>query len=199
MNDTLWAIVSSSATTSALLAFIAFFGKSKLAHWLSKDLEQIKSQYARELEAYKVSLIAETERIKAAQDIRKAAALMITDRKYTVLMELYDSIEGVPAQLFGIASLRTLDNMRPYIAEAQVAVQRISKAQKAARPFLTNALHIDIVYLTKELQQFLAYIIGSKQLPEPEEEQNALLYAMGSKESAVQSALTKLLNEMTTL
>ncbi|WP_218016551.1 hypothetical protein, partial [Curvibacter delicatus] len=48
----------------------------------------------RELETYKVSLIAETERAKAEQDVRKSIALKVADRRFNAYAALIDAHLG---------------------------------------------------------------------------------------------------------
>lgn len=97
-------VVASSTGSAALLAIAAYFGRSQISHWLSKDLERLKSQYARELEAYKVSLIAETEKIKATQEVKKQAALLHLQQKYAALMALQSATAGLVIDLAAKAS-----------------------------------------------------------------------------------------------
>jgi hypothetical protein len=91
-----WAlsIMGSSAVAAALVGIAAFLGRAQLSHWLAKDLETIKAQHQRDLEAYKVSLIAETERAKATQDIKKASALMVAEKEFAALNELHLASQG---------------------------------------------------------------------------------------------------------
>lgn len=51
------------------------------------------------MEAYKVSLIAEAERAKAQQDVRKSIALKIAERKFTSVAALLDAHTGFDTAL----------------------------------------------------------------------------------------------------
>jgi len=55
---------------------------------LARDQLKYSSELQREMEAYRVSLIAEGERIKAQQQIRTAVALRIAEKRYTALSDI---------------------------------------------------------------------------------------------------------------
>ena len=80
--DFFWTVAASSVGSTALLSAAAFFLKAQIGHWLNKDLEATKNVYQQQLEAYKVSLIAESERAKAVQSVKTAGALKLIDHKF---------------------------------------------------------------------------------------------------------------------
>ncbi|MDR6890387.1 MULTISPECIES: hypothetical protein [Variovorax] len=90
----LGSVLASSAGAAVLVGAIGYLGRAQIAHWLAKDLEAMKAGHQRELEAYKVSLIAETERAKAAQEIKKASALMAAEKEFNALNELHLASQG---------------------------------------------------------------------------------------------------------
>lgn len=82
---------------------VAFFLREKikqrLAHSVALELEKERAELAldqlkyssklqREMEAYRVSLIAEGERIRAQQQIRTSVALRIAEMRYTALSDI---------------------------------------------------------------------------------------------------------------
>lgn len=86
-----------------MAGLIAFFLREKIKQRLARsvalELEQERAQLARdqlkysselqrEMETYRVSLIAEGERIKAHQQIRTAVALRIAEKRYTALSDI---------------------------------------------------------------------------------------------------------------
>lgn len=104
--DWLWTVAASSAGTALLLAAAGFLARSQITHWLNRDLEAskaqyqrdleaAKAQYQRELEAYKVSLIAESERVKAAQDVKKASAVKILEKRFQALDTYHRAFNGL--------------------------------------------------------------------------------------------------------
>ncbi|MGJ7575724.1 hypothetical protein ACSFBX_34780 [Variovorax sp. RB2P76] len=92
-----WTVAASSAGTTAVLGAAAWLFKSQISHWLNKDLEAAKAQHQRDLEAYKVSLIAATERSKAAQELKKSAALRVIEVKFSTYIALYQATLGLYA------------------------------------------------------------------------------------------------------
>lgn len=81
---------------SALLGMAAFLGRSQIAHWLNKDIERIKVDFQKELEleksnhqkaleAFRVSLISESERSKANQAVQTAVALRFSEHQFEAI------------------------------------------------------------------------------------------------------------------
>ncbi|RYF02361.1 MAG: hypothetical protein EOO32_00115 [Comamonadaceae bacterium] len=192
----LLSVIASSAGTAALLSGAALLFRKQISHWLSKDLERLKNQYAKDLEAYRVSLIAETERIKAHQEVKKAGALLVIERKYKALMELHDSVEGVAADLFSTASMKGVAKTTRYADATQERLKRIANAHSAARPFLTDAESVALTSLKKSVVQCYGIILGRTSFPAEQAEQDAMLEEFGRKEFAVLSSTTAKINEM---
>jgi hypothetical protein len=106
-----------SKATPVVLTIAGLFGyyyreklKVILAKSLAVDVERLRHQFARELadhtttlqrelESYKVSLIAEAERAKAAQDVRKAIALRTAERKFAAIAALLDVHLGLDTDI----------------------------------------------------------------------------------------------------
>lgn len=66
--------------------------RAQLSHWLNTDLEEIKARHGRELEAYRTSLIAEVERVKATQAIKTAKALRIAEKEFAAIERLHRAL-----------------------------------------------------------------------------------------------------------
>ncbi len=88
----IWAGLAGGGLSAVLLGAAAFLGKSHLTHWLNKDIERIKTQHQRELEAYKVSLISSVERTKASQDVQKSMAMLVAEKKFHALDRLNQAV-----------------------------------------------------------------------------------------------------------
>lgn len=99
MQGFIWTALGSSAVTLALIGIAGYLGRSQLSHWLNKDLESIKAQHQRDLEAYKTSLIAQAEAVKAAQDVRKLLAVKVAEKRFALL----DKIHTITSQYFEFA------------------------------------------------------------------------------------------------
>lgn len=99
--------------TPIFLLVAGFFGyyfrekiKQVLSKSLLKDIEKIKNdlqkelathtaQLQRDMESYKVSLISESERLKATQEVKKAIALRLAERKFNALANVLDEQMGL--------------------------------------------------------------------------------------------------------
>lgn len=113
----LWTVLGGGTLSALLLGIAAMLGKSQLAHWLNKDIEAIKSQhqkaleadkakYARELETYRTSLIAQAEAIKASQDVKKAMAVKIAEMKFDAVQKLHEAAGGMGVMLAMVEAYR---------------------------------------------------------------------------------------------
>ncbi len=118
-----YSVFINSAVTAALLCAAAWLGRSQIAHWLNKDLESVKAKhqsdlaeanagYQRGLEAYKVSLIAEAERVKASQDVRKAMAIKIAEKRFNSIDRLHKAFLATNlGKVAAIAELAAIVNV----------------------------------------------------------------------------------------
>lgn len=108
-----WTVLAGGGVSALLLGIAAILGKSQLAHWLNKDIEVIKSQhqkaleadkakYARELETYRTSLIAQAEAIKASQDVRKAMALQLAGKRFEAIFQVHKCLIGTSVELLAL-------------------------------------------------------------------------------------------------
>lgn len=95
VTDWLISIAVSSAGGAALLALAGYWGRAQLAHWLNKDLEAVKAKHQRELEQYKTQLVVEVERMKASNDVHKALAIKIAEKRFAAIDELHRAFCGV--------------------------------------------------------------------------------------------------------
>lgn len=89
--------------------------KAIIARSLSHELEELKAKLAkdlathtasmqRELEAYRVGLIAQTERTKAEQDVRKSIALRAAERRFSCIARLLDAHIGIDTAIGALVS-----------------------------------------------------------------------------------------------
>lgn len=140
VTDWLISIAVSSAGGAALLALAGYLGRAQVAHWLNRDLEAVKAKHQRELEQYKTQLVVEVERMKASNDVHKALALKIAEKRFAAIDELHRAFCGV--------SLGTLFvdigpdwcsqvNRDKCLLEAFPLITRFDTAIHNARVFLT--------------------------------------------------------------
>lgn len=101
----------------------------------------------RELEAYKVSLIAETERIKAEQDVKKSLALKIAEKRFLAIAALLDAHLGLDTAACGLVTGQYTNNLaasQQYVESRREILTRInaySDATSAATPFISAEVH----------------------------------------------------------
>ncbi|WP_157755089.1 hypothetical protein [Variovorax boronicumulans] len=98
-----WSVIASSAGTTLLLGVVGWLCRGQISHWLNKDLEAAKAKHQQELEAYKVSLIAATERSKANQELKKTGALRVLDMKFGAMTALHKASLGLYAEVMTAA------------------------------------------------------------------------------------------------
>lgn len=136
----IWSVVAGSAGSGALVLIAAYLGRSQLAHWLTKDLEALKAQHQRDLEAYKISLIAEAERAKASQEVRKAMAVKIAEKKFAALDTLHKVLDPQATRLLSLLHFApTLEKleMMERISELSNKSAELSLAVRMAAPFMS--------------------------------------------------------------
>ncbi|WP_199135297.1 hypothetical protein [Delftia sp. ASV31] len=146
----LWAGLAGGGISASLLAVAAFLGKSQIAHWLNKDIENIKAQhqkdlesakasYARDLESYRTSLIAQTEALKASQDVKKAMAVRMAEKKFQALDRLHNAADSQARDLLThlkIAHLIPLEKRLSKNTEMYESQNDLIGAIRMAAPFL---------------------------------------------------------------
>lgn len=148
--------------TPILLAVVGILGfyfrekiKARLAKALALDVQSAKHELdrrlaehaaalQREAEAYKVSLIAEVERVKAKQDVNKSLALKMVERRYDAVCRLFDALLGFAVLVRVIAHMASSDDLHQgayFQGKLDTAVTRldeISQAYEAAKIFVNQ-------------------------------------------------------------
>lgn len=113
IGEFIWAGLAGGGISALLLAVAAALGKSQLAHWLNKDIEEIKSrhqsdladkraQYERELENYRASLIGAAEATKASQEVRKTVALLVAQKEFEAINALHMATTGLVTLAYAV-------------------------------------------------------------------------------------------------
>jgi len=82
-----WSVAASSAGTTILLGAAGWLLRTKISHWLNRDLEAAKAQHQRDLESYKVTLIATVERAKAAQEVKRTGAVKVLEMEFAAIQQ----------------------------------------------------------------------------------------------------------------
>lgn len=136
LSEFVWGVVASTVGTSAVLGGAAFLFRTQISHWLNKDLERTKAGFQRELEAYKVSLIAESERAKARQEVKKAAALMVAEKRFAAINRLHQAVEGFAAKMMHAIEIDAGPNQNRYGVIASEAQTELMAAAADGDIFL---------------------------------------------------------------
>lgn len=171
-----WAGLLGGGLTASLLAIAATAGKAQLSHWLNKDLERLKkkhaqeladtqakyqreleedkARYQRELEAYRTMLIAATESIKANQEVRKAMALQMANKRFKAIERLMNAVEGRGLELIRLFSsshemaewqcVQRVMEWKDPMTELKFAIQSASHFIGSERAQVVLRLHITI-------------------------------------------------------
>jgi hypothetical protein len=147
---------------------IGFYYREKIKQILTLDVERVKAelqaqngqllaQQQRELEAYKVGLIAQAEHAKAVQEVRTQVAARLAERRFEALLELVDAIRGVDDDAASVATTRPSEDEseRTSFTEARSAVldriKRIREALKRANPYLSGVLMMESAHLIGDI------------------------------------------------
>ncbi|OGB10225.1 MAG: hypothetical protein A3E23_14075 [Burkholderiales bacterium RIFCSPHIGHO2_12_FULL_65_48] len=152
-------VVAGSAGGGALVLIAGYLGKAQLSHWLTKDLEALKAKHQRDLEAYKISLIAEAERAKASQEVRKAMAVKIAEKKFAALDALHKVLDPQAVQVLSLLRVEsTLDRSERMgrIKELSDKSAELSVAARMAAPFMS----IEDLKVLSEYASSISYLLA---------------------------------------
>jgi hypothetical protein len=133
-----------------------------LRHQFAKELADLTAAHQRDLESYKVSLIAETERARALQDVRKAVALRAAERRFGAVAAVLDAHLGLDTSISSLVQMpqSTEPNaIKDFLQRRQQLIDRLSKynvAYSAAQLFLPVGLRLKILDVTRASHDVLA-------------------------------------------
>lgn len=168
---------------------------------LQKELAEQAALYQRELEAYKVTLIAQAEQIKAAQEVKKSLALRIAERKFTAISTLLDAYTGIELQIAALVTSNFPGDApiatRSFLSQANAIVERLqqlSSAKNAASPLLPIDVRRKLATAGKQLTD----VLGMRPNPDaPHIDQNSpVLNAMFVASLDLEAALSEILAGM---
>ena len=102
-------LLAIGVTPALLIAALAWWFRERLKQSLAKALnthtEQVKLSAQRDIEAYKVSLIASIERQKAQSELKKAIAIKHATHEYEALVALHARLGEVPSSVISTAAI----------------------------------------------------------------------------------------------
>lgn len=191
------AALAGGGVTSGLLAIAAFLGRSQLAHWLNKDIEQIKARHQRDLETYKVSLIADAEKLKGMQSVKTAAALKVSEQKCAALLELSASCRNIAPKVLSHCAMQypNAEVFFEHFRKTDELMDRASAAIEAVAAFISPQDDRVFLALEGELRRVLGLSLGRVNRLSDEELEEAQKQLIESHSSANQR-ISILLAEM---
>ncbi|MDM0007872.1 hypothetical protein QTI51_24725 [Variovorax sp. J22G73] len=152
--------LASGAVSAVLLGAAAFMFKAQLGHWLNKDIERIKASHQRDLESYKVSLIAETEKTKASQEVSKAMAVLMVEKKFAALNRLHLAVELQASNVLGLLSIHTGEKRSADIQAMNISVKELMGAFRNASIYFTSEEMECFYRLANKVQGALGMAMG---------------------------------------
>lgn len=194
-----WALnmLGESVVVGALLTGAAFLFRSQITQFLNKDIERLKHQHQLQLEAYKVSLIAEVEKTKAQQDIKKQAALKVIEKKFNAFNNLHEASLGNAVD-FSVAAGITdpVQNLKAR-QECLARAEKLRSAIHSAEIFLELEEKRTLLELQSAMASFLPKIAAAaKNAPVSEADLNAERALLLGKELAVDALIRRKIEEM---
>ena len=105
---------------------------------LAPQLELIKHDFQQKLEAYKVTLIAETEAIKAKGDLRKSIALRYVEIEFERLVALEHAVAPISSNVLSVATIDIAHKSEQHISRIKEQVKTLVQTYDEAGMFLTS-------------------------------------------------------------
>ena len=168
---------------------------------LNKELAEQAAMHQRELEAYKVTLIAQAEQIRAAQEIKKSLALRIAERKFTAISTLLDAYTGIEIQIGALVTNKFVGDpqivAQSFLSQGNAIIERLQQltsAKNAASPLLPNDVRQKLATAGKQLTD----VLGLRQNPAapPIDKDSPALQAMFLASLELEAALSEILASM---
>ena len=158
---------------------------------LTPQLEQIKHDFQQKLEAYKVSLIAETEAVKAKGELKKTIALRYAEIEFERLVSLEHAVSPLTSEMIALASVDADQKTVEQESDAIKKLLDLGVATDKAEMFMPGEDQLELIQLRQRLLEILRKHIG---LGKP-------VFDMGDAERSVLLKLaagshTKLMNKI---
>lgn len=169
-----WLWVNVPRAVALAIPIVGFIFKEQIKQVFTLDVERLKAslakeqaaavaEFQRELEAYKVSLIATAERAKAQQDVRKALALKVAERRFEVISSLADAVALIDVEAAVLPTISTdrhelFEREHAALTERAMALGRVAGA---TQPFMS----VEDRARFSELRIAVFDILMARQLP----------------------------------
>jgi len=163
-------LLAIGVTPTLLIGALAWWFRARLQQSLAKTLnahtERVKLDAQREIESYKVTLIASIERQKAQAELLKAIAIKHATREYDALIELHSRLGDVPSAICAAASTdvpetTTHSERREKYQEMLVQWKRLKAAADGANIFLAADTSICLLLMCQSLHQIVHVHLGA--------------------------------------
>ncbi len=188
---------------SALLAVLGFIFRERLKHALAKSLnaqtEQLKLEAQREIEAYKVTLIASVERQKAQAELIKAIAIKHATLEYEALVLLHARLAEVPTEVLSVTQRappggRTEEQRIQDCSALLKKLQLLFEAAEGAHLFTTPQQNLAALDLRDELLRLVNNHLnkGLTHVPS-DEERKAINSASAKLRNSLRDRVTSLI------
>ena len=189
-------ILGSGAVAASLVGIAGYLFRAQLSHLLNKDLEAIKARHQRDLETYKVGLIAETERAKASQALRTAGAMKIVEKKFEAIESLHAATIGLSSYVYAVSRSDLQHRTNDDRTAVNKRVEAFDDARERIGPFL-NAERRAIFFAFKQaLHPMVRECFKTVGPLLTEDEAQVLVDAAIAAELNVDALVAQLINEM---
>ncbi|KAF1017361.1 MAG: hypothetical protein GAK31_00625 [Stenotrophomonas maltophilia] len=153
-----WVVLQAIGGIGAVVGFLAFLFREKIKHsllesmhmrfegekaQLARDHARYSSELSRDAESHRVSLIVESERLRADQQIKTSLALRLAERRFESIFAVHAAVAGLPTTVRGYA----LTNFSGAAAEFDIRHARVHQMLEAAG----DALKMNRAFIGSEL------------------------------------------------
>ena len=136
--------------------------KSQAEHaaTLTPQLEQIKHDFQQKMEAYKVTLIAETEAVKAKGELKKTIALRYAEVEFERLVTLEHVLAPIASELIALGSIGPEQKTLEHAKDALARLGDLSAATDKAEMFMPMADRMELIHFRKKLLDLVRENVG---------------------------------------
>lgn len=127
---------------------------------LTPQLEQIKHDFQQKLEAYKVSLIAETEAVKAKGELRKTIALRYAEIEFERLIALEHVMAPITSELIALSSIDQNHKLIEHFDQALEKVRALGISTDEAEIFMSSDDRVLLIEFRGQLLVIIKEYIG---------------------------------------
>lgn len=161
---------------------------------LTPQLEQIKHDFQQKLEAYKVSLIAQAEAVKAKGELKKSIAMRYSEIEFERLIVLERIIASIASEIGSFATIDIKHKNLKHVDQSYEKIDQLNTACLEVEMFISLEDHADHLVLRKELLDIISKYVGPNlpSLPNDGPEITSLI-------TAASNAHTKLKNRIKSL